>query len=32
MLFEWDDNKEKINIAKYGIDSLQHTFFKMKTE
>ena len=20
MLFEWDDNKEKINIAKHGID------------
>ena len=29
MLFEWDDNKEKINIAKHGID---FTFFKMKTE
>lgn len=20
MLFEWDDNKEKINIVKHGID------------
>ena len=20
MLFEWDDNKEKINLAKHGID------------